>query len=419
MTIEPSTRPLRILRIIARLNVGGPAKHVTWLMRGLDPAEFEQRLLTGRVQAGEDDLSEWVRGQGVDFREVTGLGRSLHPVRDRAALAALRAELEDFRPHIVATHASKAGFLGRLAVMLYRGRARRRGWPVPKVVHTFHGHTFHSYFGPIAGRLFLGLERFMAARATDRIVVISPRQLAEIRDVFRVGRPEQFALVPLGIDLAPFADPGAGRERFRAELGIGPQEKLIGAVGRVAPVKNYPLMVETAARLKRERPDLWPGLRLVLIGGGDPGELEELRGLARRAGVAERLTLLGNRPDPESFFPGLDLLLLTSLNEGTPVSILEGGAVGLPVAATAVGGVADLLGGETGRDPGGFTRRERGLTAPSGDAAALAAALAWLLDNPSPAADLGAACAGYVRARHDKSRLIADLSGLYRELAGG
>lgn len=418
MTIEPPSPPVRILRIIARLNVGGPAKHVTWLMRGLDPTRFQQRLLTGQVQAGEDDLSGWVRGQGVDFHEIPGLGRSLHPVHDRAALAAIRAELAAFKPHIVATHASKAGFLGRLAVMLHRGKARRRGWPVPKVVHTFHGHTFHSYFGPLAGRFFLGLERFMAARATDRIVVISPRQLAEIRDEFRVGRAGQFALVPLGIDLDPFRHPEEGRQRFRSELGIDPGQTLIGAVGRVAPVKNYPLMVQTAAHLKQGRPDLWSRVRLVLIGGGDSGQLEALRRLASEAGVDDRFTLLGNRPDPENFFPGLDILLLTSLNEGTPVSILEGGAVGLPVAATAVGGVADLLGGAVAEDQTGFTRRERGLTAPSGDAAALAAALGWLLDNGSQAQDLGAACKDYVWAGHDKSRLVADLSNLYRDLMG-
>jgi glycosyltransferase involved in cell wall biosynthesis len=409
--------PIRLLRIIARLNVGGPAKHVTWLMRGLDPARFEQRLLTGRVQAGEDDMSAWVRSQGVAFRQIPNLGRSLHPVRDLTALNAVLRRMAEFRPHIVATEASKAGFLGRLAVLLYRPWARLRGWPIPRVVHTFHGHTFHSYFGPLVGRLFLGLERFMAKRATDRIMVISPRQLSEIRDTFKVGRPEQFILMPLGIDLELFDQADKGRERFRAELAAQPDEMLIGAVGRVAPVKNYGLMVQAAAELKHSRPDLWQRTRMVLIGGGAPHELDQLRAQALEAGVADRLVFLGNRPDPENFFPGLDLLLLTSLNEGTPLSILEGGAVGLPVVATEVGGVPDLLGCETQPALQGVTLRERGITAASGDGPALAEALAWLMGQPSQAQALGLALKEYVHTHHARSRLMRDLDGFYTDLA--
>ncbi len=408
-------RPLRVLRIITRLNVGGPAKHVAWLMAGLDPGRFEQRLLAGGVQAGEDDLGPWVRAQGVDYDRVAGLGRSLNPLRDLRCLAALWRQMVRFRPHLVATHMAKAGFLGRLALLLYRPWARLRGWPRPRVVHTFHGHTFHSYWGPLAGALFLRLERMLARRATWRIVAISPGQKREIQEHYGVGRPEQFRLIPLGIDLSLFQDPAAGRRRFRQEMQAGQEEILIGAVGRLAPVKNYPLLIDTAAALRSAHPRLFQHCRFLIIGGGSARQIGELNRQAAEAGLGERLRLLGNRDDPQDFFPGLDLLLLTSHNEGTPVAILEGGACGLPVVATEVGGVADLLGAEAARQPPCFTIRQRGLSAPSGQAAALAAALAHLMDHRGQAAELGRSLRDYVMAHHGKERLIQDIDALYRE----
>ncbi len=415
MTEPAATRPLRVLRLIARLNVGGPAKHVAWLMAGLDPARFQQTLAAGRVGPDEDDLGPWLEGQGICWVDMPRLGREISPVSDLVCLMQVLRLMTRTRPHIVATHTAKAGFLGRAALILYRPLARLRGWPLPKAVHTFHGHTFRGYFSPAKERFFLGLERFLARRATWRIVAISPRMRSEVCEEFKVGRPEQFALVPLGIDLAPFAEPGPGRAAFRAELGAGDGEVLVGAVGRVAPVKNYALLVETAAELRRSRPDLYQRCRFLLIGGGPARLLGELHALAAERGVAERMAFTGSRGDPERFFPGLDALLLTSVNEGTPVAILEGGACGLPVAATCVGGVPDLLGPEEGGLPGGVTLRRRGLTVASGDAPALAAALAALLEDPERAASLGAALRAYVHASHDKARLLADIAALYEQ----
>ena len=414
MGLSPRPEPLRVLRLITRLNVGGPAKHVAWLMTGLDPERFRQTLVTGRVQPGEDDMGPWLEQAGVDYRVLPGLGRAINPLADLGALARVLGLLVRQRPHILATHTSKAGFLGRAALLLYRPYARLRGWPRTRAVHTFHGHTFHGYFGPWKTRLFLALERFLAHRATWRIVVISPRQLQEIHRRYRVGRRRQFVLVPLGIDLEPFRDSEAGRRRFRSQLGLDPEQVLVGAVGRVAPVKNYPLFLETAARLKKERPQLYRRCRFVLVGGGPPAEMDRLQELARELDIADQVILAGNRDDPENFFPGLDVLMITSTNEGTPVSILEGGACGLPVLATAVGGVPDLLGEVSEEQEGGFCLRRRGLSASSGDAAGLAAGLAWLLDHSSRAAALGASLRDYVHRRHDKARLVRDIAALYQ-----
>lgn len=412
-------QPLRVLRLIARLNVGGPSKHVAWLMSGLDPQRFEQTLAAGRVAPGEDDLGPWLKGQGVDWVDLPRLGREITPISDAVCLMQVVRLMMRVRPHIVATHTAKAGFLGRAALLLYRPYARLRGWPVPRAVHTFHGHTFRGYFTPAKEKFFLGLERFLAKRATWRIVAISPRMRSEVCDEFKVGAPKQFALVPLGIDLEPFAHPGPGRAEFRAELEAGDDEVLIGAVGRVAPVKNYALFVQIAAELKKTRPELYAKSRFVLIGGGPKEQLQELRQLCRELGVEDRVTLLGNRSDPEKFFPGLDMLLITSLNEGTPVAILEGGACGLPVAATAVGGVPDLLGPADGEPSGSVTPRRRGLTVASGDAPALVRAVALLLDDPSQARALGAELRSYVHAAHGKDRLVADIAALYDEARPG
>lgn len=410
---EPETKKIRVLRVIARLNVGGPAKHVAWLMSGLDPERFEQRLIAGPVPANEDDMGPWLQAQGAAYATLPSLQREISPARDAAALGALLRELARFRPHILATHTAKAGFLGRAALLLYRPYARLRGWPAPKAVHTFHGHTFHGYFGPAKTRLFLFLERFLAKNATWRIVAISPRMFREIHQQYRVGRAGQFVTVPLGIDLDVFRETGAGRASFRRELEAGPEEFLVGAVGRIAPVKNYGLFLEAAARLRGYRPELFAKTRFLLIGGGSGEDMAELKRRSRELGLGPKMVFLGNRPDPENFFPGLDALLLTSLNEGTPVAILEGGACGLPVAATGVGGVPDLLGEKISGLAQGFELRERGLTAPSCDADGLAAALAWIMDNPAPAEDLGRELRRYVRAAHGRDRLVSDISGLY------
>jgi glycosyltransferase involved in cell wall biosynthesis len=406
-----------VLRLISRLNLGGPAKHVAWLMQGMDRERFDQLLAAGRVARGEDDLGPALAARGLAWEDLPALGRALHPVRDLAALGRVLGLMIRHRPHIVATHTAKAGFLGRAALILYRPCARLRGWPVPRAVHTFHGHTFHGYWGPVRGRVFLGLERLLARLATWRIVAISPRQRREICHTYRVGRPEQFRVVPLGIDLEPFASPEEGRRRFRAELGAGEGEVLVGAVGRVAPVKNYGLFLEAAAELRARRPELFARCRFVVVGGGPAAEMEALAARVRELGLEGKALLAGGRADPEAFFPGLDALMLTSVNEGTPVSILEGGACGLPVAATAVGGVPDILGPEV-RAGEGFAVRERGLTAASRDAAGLARGLAWLLDHPAEARRLGESLRDYVRSVHTTQRLCRDIAALYEEAAG-
>ncbi len=414
---RPSAQPLRALRMIARLNVGGPARHVGWVTLGLKDRGFDQLLLAGRVEADEDDLGPELKAQGLSWVDIPELGRSLNPLRDLSSLARTLRHMARFRPHIIETHTSKAGTVGRAAALLYRPYARLKGWPAPKVIHTFHGHTFHGYFGPFMGRVFLALERFLARVATWRIVVISPRQFEEICHDFQVGRPEQFVVLRLGIELAPFDRPEAGRAAFRGELKAGAGEFLVGAVGRVAAVKNYGLYVQAAAELAKARPELMARTRFLLIGGGLAPEMAALARQALALGLGERFALMGNRADPEAFQPGIDALMMTSVNEGTPIAILEAGACGKPVIATAVGGVPDLLGEVAERRPQGFDLRQRGITVASGDAPALAAALAWVMDHPEEAAALGERLREHVAAEYARPRLLDDLTRLYQEAA--
>jgi glycosyltransferase involved in cell wall biosynthesis len=405
--------PCRVLRLITRLNVGGPARHVAWLQQKLDPARFAQTLAAGRVPPGEDDLGPELRAQGLAWRDLPRLGRPIDPRDDLAALGEILRLLVEIKPHVVCSHGAKAGMLGRSAVFIYRPLAALAGWPRPRCVHTFHGHTFHSYFSPAQARLFLGLERFLARWATWRVVALSPRQRRELVETYRVSAAWKTVLVPLGVDLEPFARPEAGRRRFRAELGVPEDKRLVGAVGRVAPVKNYGLFLRTAAALRQARPELFARCRFVLVGGGDEAAMAALRGQARELGLEERVRFLGSRADREAFFPGLDLLLMTSNNEGTPMAILEGGACGLPVVATGVGGVPDLLGPAERELGGGLTQRARGITAPKGDALALARGLALLLDQDDQAKRLGEALRRYVWQNHAKARLAGDMADLY------
>src|SRR5437016_82264 len=206
---------MKILRIIARLNVGGPARHVVWLAEGLNPAGFDTLLVAGVVPAGEDDMSYVATSSGVTPFIIPDMSRELS-LKDALTIWKLFRLMRRERPDIVHTHTAKAGTVGRVAGLMYRvlaGKTHRC-----RFVHTYHGHVFHSYYGKFKTSLFLAIERFLARFATDRIVVISEQQRHEINEVFRVGRREQFAVIPLGIDLSDYASWRDRRPRLRAEL---------------------------------------------------------------------------------------------------------------------------------------------------------------------------------------------------------
>ncbi|HKR15583.1 MAG TPA: glycosyltransferase [Pyrinomonadaceae bacterium] len=389
----------RIVRIIARLNVGGPAKHVVWLTTALQDAVYRSVLVTGSVPAGEEDMSYFADEAGVKPFYIPEMSREISPNDAVTVWKIFRLLLRE-RPDIVHTHTAKAGTVGRVAGFFYRwltpgtliGRPRRC-----KFVHTYHGHVFHSYYGRGRTRMFLAVERLLARLVTDRLIVISEQQGAEIGNDFRVGRKGQIKIVPLGLDLQVFANSATRRMRFRQELGIDDETVLIGIVGRLTEIKNHEMFLNSVARLhadERRR------MQFVVIGDGSLRHALEEQ--ARSLGID--VIFAGGRKDPEYFYPALDIVALTSLNEGTPLTLIEAMANARPVVATSVGGVVDLLGGG------------RGICVPSGDEEAFAAALSRLAADRQLQKELGARGLEFVERVYPKERLIEDIKHLYEEL---
>jgi len=407
---------MKILRVIARLNVGGPARHVVWLSEGLKLMGHETVLVTGVVPAGEDDMNYFAEAAGIKPITIPEMSRELSLGDLLAAWKIYRLMLRE-RPEIVHTHTAKAGALGRLAGLMYRwltpsALTRRR--PRCRFVHTFHGHVFHSYYSPAKTKLFLAIERLLA-RATDRIVVVSEQQRREIHEKFRVGRREQFEVIPLGLDLDAFANWKSRRSRVRAELDATDSDTLIGIVGRLTEVKNHEMFLHAAARMKAliAAQSLRTRVRFVIVGDGRLRV--SLESKARELGLMEHIRFLGTRNDPENFYPALDIVALTSLNEGTPLTLIEAMANERPVIATAVGGVADLLGASIS-NADGYTICERGISVKSGDVESFTRGLLCLLQDEPLRTRLSAAGKDFVNANYGKARLLRDISNLYARL---
>jgi glycosyltransferase involved in cell wall biosynthesis len=382
---------LKILRVIARLNVGGPARHVVILDRGLRARGHDTLLVHGTVDEGEASLEHLASDAHLRSLKVPSLGRRVSPLSDvRALLGIIRAVFHE-SPDVVHTHTAKAGALGRIAALAFNlTRPRRRRCAV---VHTFHGHVLDGYFSPRANRLVRGAERLLA-RVTDRIVTISPSQREDIVERFHVASSRQTTVVPLGLDLEPLA---AGRgHSLRRELGIDERSTVFGYVGRLVPIKDLPTLGLAFARLLEQVPDA----HLLVVGDG-PARRDLERTISVH-GVASRTHLLGWREDLPDIYATMDVCVLSSRSEGTPVALIEAMAAGLPVVATRVGGVPDVV-----------VEGETGLLVPAGDAEALAAAMACLAGNPARRTALGACARSRALAQFGSERLVDDVDRLY------
>ncbi len=322
------------------------------------------------------------------------------------------------KPDIIHTHTAKAGTLGRVAGFVYRwltfqtliGQPRR-----VRFVHTYHGHVFHSYYGQTKTFIFLTIERILARFATDRILVLSEQQRREIAENFRVGQQEHFRIVPLGIDLTLFAGGEARRNVLRSELNVGVDEILVGIVGRLTEVKNHRLFLRLVCLWQQENFSDLPRVRFIIIGDGHLRA--SLENEARELNLTdENVVFVGERQDPEIFYPALDVVALTSLNEGTPLTLIEAMANARPVVSTEVGGVIDLVGADRDTAPQDYRIAPRGVIVASGNASGLVAGLKELVKDENLRSQLGAHGAEFVRANYSKERLINDIETLYREL---
>jgi glycosyltransferase involved in cell wall biosynthesis len=383
--------PIRVARVIARLNVGGPAQHVIHLTARLPRDRFESLLLAGRESPSEGDMRDLAARSGVQPIVVPGLGRRISPAGDARSLLFLIRCFRRFRPHLVHTHTAKAGAIGRLA-------ARICG--VPIVVHTYHGHVFHGYFSRPLTAAFLAVER-MLARSTTRLLTVSESVKQEL-ERYGIGRPGQVTVLPLGLDLERFVGCERHAGWLRREIGAGERTPLIGIVARLVPIKRHDDFLDAAARLQTR----WPDARFLIVGDGE--RRAPLEAAARRHGLADRVTFLGWRRDLDRIYADLDVVVLTSANEGSPVSLIEAMAAARPVVATRVGGVPDLV--EHGVN---------GLLVPPGDPPAVADAITTLLADADRRRAMGNAGRKRVRDAHGVDRLVADVDRLYSELVEG
>ncbi len=387
---------MRVLRLIARLNVGGPARHVVWLNEALAAEGAEALLVTGVVPPGESDMSSFAAAHGVTPLVLPSMSRELS-LRDFLTIGQLCALMVRTRPQIVHTHTAKAGAVGRTAGLLYRCLMpwRKR----PRFVHTFHGHVFHGYYGRLKTNVFILIERLLAFLNTDRIVVLSAQQFREIHQTFGVGRREQFVIVPLGIDAEALRAAAGDRERIRQELGLGAGDVVVGTAGRLTAIKNHEMFLRAAPAVNGRA-------RFVVFGDGELREqLEQRRGNVIFAGLREA----------KEIYAAIDILALTSRNEGTPLAIIEAMMMGKPVVSTAAGGVVDLLGDVVQREAG-YEIRERGITVATDDTAGFVAGLERLLEDEPLRRRLIESGREHAARMYTKERLVSDMLRLYAEL---
>ncbi len=377
------------MRLIARLNIGGPAIQAIRLSAALNDARWHSLLVTGVVGSHEGDMRYLADEIGVAPLVLPTLGREIHWYDDVLTLLQLIRLMRTFKPHIVHTHTAKAGTLGRLAALLAGGSLR---------VHTFHGHVFSGYFSSWKTRMFIAIERFLARR-THRIIAISARQKHDLCHVYRIAAEEKVTVVPLGLDLQPFARLNSEEDAHRALFGLEPHHLVITIAGRLVPIKNHRMFLHVAQKVAAALAQA----RFLIVGEGElRGELEAC---AAALGVAEKVVFAGWHQEMAPVYGASDVVVLTSLNEGTPVSLIEAMAAARPVVATDVGGVADVIG--NGVD---------GFCVSSGDVDAMVEGIVRLGRDRAARQEMGRRGREKALQRYDFTRLQRDIEALYREL---
>ena len=387
-----SEQPVRVLRVIARLNMGGPALHVAYLTAGLAKRGYETTLVAGSLARGEDSMAFVADELGIEVERIEELHREISPLRDAVATVRLARVIRRVRPHILHTHTAKAGAVGRLAALL-AGDARP-----PIVVHTFHGHVLRGYFDPLRTAGFRLLERWLATKSTA-LVAVSPQVRDDLVSL-GVAPRERFVVVRVGIELEQrVAAERDGRGESRRVLGIGPDRFAVGWIGRMTGVKRTDDVLRAFRRLRDRGVDAC----LCMIGDGPDRPAVERR--AHELGLMRDTFFLGYQEEVAPFYAAFDAMILPSINEGTPVSAIEALAAGRPVVATRVGGVPDVI-----------REGEDGFLVEPGDVDGLAERLARLAADPELRERLGTAGRARVIPRYSVERLVDDIDLLYRSL---
>lgn len=383
--MSSSSTPLKIMRIIARLNIGGPAIHVILLAEQFEKRSDKHDLVCGQVGENEGDMHYLADEKNVTPLIIPELGREISLFRDIRTVYELYRLMRQSQPDIVHTHTAKAGFTGRIAAWLAR---------VPVRVHTFHGHVFHGYFGTWKTRFFIWLERF-CAWTSHRIITISPQLRDELADNYRIAPRQKIEIVPLGFDLSKFRD-AVPLADFHQHYNLPTDKKLIAIIGRLVPIKNHEFFLQVAHELNQQRDDVY----FVIVGDGECRT--ELTQTVETLGLTEKVSFLGWYPQIQDLLPHFSAVALTSHNEGTPVSLIEALSTGIPVVSTDVGGVTDVL-----------AQGDYGRLVAVGNTVGFSTALSDILDGNHP--DL-VEIQTIMFERYHIDRLTDDLAQLYQNL---
>jgi glycosyltransferase involved in cell wall biosynthesis len=378
---QPVTTPIRVMRIISRMNIGGPAVQVSGLLRGFNSNEFDHRLYTGFCAAGEADYLDTV-AHDVDAIRISGFGRRVSLGGDIKAFLGIVKEIRSFKPHVIHTHTAKAGFLGRVASIISLHPSIR--------VHTFHGHLLNGYFGPFKIWLIVLAEKFLAV-FTHQLLAVGEKVRQDLLDA-GVGIPEKFGIMPPGLALGALPP----KEKSQETFGISSFKLQCGFVGRVTQIKRPDRFLDVVCELKSR------GLEVEFFIAGDGELLDFCRARILRENLPVKV--LGWQGDIEKVLSAADVIILTSDNEGTPLSLIQAGMAGLPVVTTGVGSVPEVvLGGITG-----FIT--------SLDVQEIADALEKLLRDKDLRAQLGADAKAFTLAHFSVQRLVNDHKELYKKL---
>lgn len=390
----------RIIRILNRLAVGGPVLNATYLTKYMAP-DYDTILVVGEKEGHEKSASYLTDQLGIQCVTIKGMGRSINPTSDFGAYRQLSKLIKSYKPDIVHTHAAKPGAIGRLAASNAK---------VPVILHTFHGHVFHSYFNSIKSNFFIQTERALARRS-DAIIAISEQQKKELVEEFKIAPADKFRIIPLGFDLDRFIiGRDEKRAKFRTEFNLSDNEIAIGIIGRLVPVKNHYLFLKG---LKHVLDNTTKKVKAFIIGDGETRQ--DLQNVCNEVGIpftTERdkehiapLVFTSWRSDVDFINAGLDIVTLTSVNEGTPVSLIEAQAANKPIVSTRVGGISDIV-----------AEGKTALLADVQDTETYCQHLLSLVEDDALRQRLGENSSTYVLEKFSYQRLVKDMSHLYQEL---
>jgi glycosyltransferase involved in cell wall biosynthesis len=385
-------RKIKILRIINRFNIGGPTYNATFLTRFMSD-EFETVLIGGLPEEGEADSLHILNEYGVKPILIPELKRNPNFFSDRKALKKIKTIIEEFKPDIVHTHAAKAGALGRKAAFDCK---------VPVVVHTFHGHVFHSYFGKFKTEIFRRIEKRLASKSSG-IIAISAQQRNELSDKYAIANKNKIEVIPLGFDLNPFqVDLEIKRQKTREKFNLTDDQIAIAIIGRLAPIKNHMLFLDSIEIVNQQatkKPVFF------IVGDGETRNEIELQIKKIKTNQTIDIRLTSWIHDIKTFNAGMDIICLTSNNEGTPVSLIEAQACNIPVISTDVGGVKDII-----------NENETGFVVPKNNPEKFAEKLLELIEDEKKREKMSQNGWSFVKDNFHYLRLVNDMEKYYKKM---